>query len=275
MEQSYILVKEAAHRVGRALHALGDQSLTNQVVADIEVELAGVERAERGELSGRAKQAVLLTRADPSPLQVGAANDLLHADPLGSLRLLQEVDPAAAAVAAAHWLQAAADVAAEVADLHPARVVAEADDIEALAVQTPTLVLERLDAGETPREVVTDLIATAMITAEGKLAAPDVLVRQIGDAKEKAKQWGPGDEELLAGLMPRITPLDPQRPARDLLEDLLDGIRGSWLLYREYVELETIDDEECEDDEDIDDCGDTDFLAMLRDEAAANHERLL
>ena len=34
----------------------------------------------------------------------------------------------------------------------------------------------------------------------------------------------------------RLTTLDPRRPARDMLEDLLDGIRGCWLVYHEYAE---------------------------------------
>ncbi|WP_240522190.1 hypothetical protein [Amycolatopsis vastitatis] len=279
--QSYILVEEAAHRVGRALHVLADQALTDRVVAEVEDELAAVEQAERGDLTGRAKQAVLLTRADVSPVQVSAANDLLRQHPLGSTGLLQDVDPTAAAVAAAHWLQAAAEVASEAADCHPTQVVLEADNIEALAVETPTLVLERLDAGETPRGVVTDLIKTAMTAAEGRLADPDALVHQIEEAKQKAQRFGPGDEELLAGLMPRVTPLDPMRPAHDLLEDLLDGIRGSWLLYRECAEyddddLEDFTDDEPEDnDEDLDDHIDTAFFEAVRTEATEHQGQLL
>jgi hypothetical protein len=203
----------------------------------------------------------------------------MHEHPLGSTNLLQDVDPTAAAVAAAHWLQAAADIAAEVADCHPTTVVLEADNIEALAVETPTLVLERLDAGETPREVVTDLIRAAMTAAEGKLADPDTLVQQIEEAKQKAKRFGPGDEELLAGLMPRVTPLDPARPAHDLLEDLLDGIRGSWLLYRECADfddddLEDFTDDEAED-ENLDEQIDNEFFEAVRVKSAANQDRLL
>ncbi len=37
-------------------------------------------------------------------------------------------------------------------------------------------------------------------------------------------------------MLDRATPLDPSRPAQDLLEDLLDGIRGCWLLYGEYAD---------------------------------------
>lgn len=278
--QSYILVEEAAHRIGRALHRIGDQELVDRVAADVQQELAAVEQAELGDLSGRATQAVLLSRADASPLQVDAADDLLREHPLGSSKLFREVDPTAAAVAAAHWLQAAAEITAEIAGCTPTMVVIEADNIEALAVQTPTLVLERVKAGETPRKVVTDLVAAAMTAAEGQLPDPDGLVKAIDEARTKAEQFGPGDDELLAGLMPRVTPLDPTRPAQDLLEDLLDGIRGCWLLYREHADYGDEDlDEDFEDDESVDDQLDEqideEFFEAVRAEAAANHERLL
>ncbi|MGI5507181.1 hypothetical protein [Lentzea sp. CA-135723] len=265
--QSLVRVEEAAHRVGRAVHAIGDHELTEAVVADVEQELAAVERAERGDFSGRARQAVQLSRADASPLQVHAAHDFLHAHPLWSSKLFEEVDPTAAAVAAAHWLQAAAEVAGGVAGIDPVSVVVEADDIEALAVETPTLVLERLAAGESPRHVVVDLVAGAMIAGEGRLPDPDGLVDAIAEARARAEQYGPGDEELLAGLMPRVTPLDPARPAQDLLEDLLDGIRGCWLLYRSHADVDLDHAAEEEIDEK--------FFAAVRAEADAKRDRLL
>ncbi|GHH57935.1 hypothetical protein [Lentzea cavernae] len=270
--QSYVRVEEAAHRVGRALHAIGDQELTDAVATDVQQELAAVEQAELGDFSGRARQAVQLSRADTSPLQVNAAHDFLHAHPLWSSKLFEEVDPTAAAVAAAHWLQAAAEIAGEASGVSPASVVMEADNIEALAVETPTLVLERLIAGESPRRVVVDLVAGAMIAAEGKLPDPDGLVDAIEKARAQAEQYGPGDEELLAGLMPRVTPLDPARPAQDLLEDLLDGIRGCWLLYRSHAEL---GDDVDLDDEAADEEIDEEFFAAVRAEAEAKHDRLL
>ncbi|MFE9748226.1 hypothetical protein ACFYOT_25250 [Saccharothrix saharensis] len=146
----------------------------------------------------------------------------------------------------------------------------EADNIEALAVETPTLVLERMRNGESPREVVTRLIAAAMEVAEGNLPDPDGLVAAIEEARAKAERFGPGDPDLLAQLMPRVTPLDPTRPAQDLLEDLLDGIRGCRLLYREYVGR---DDEDL--DADFDEADDEAFFEAVRAEAAANRVRLL
>ncbi|USX56336.1 hypothetical protein [Lentzea sp. HUAS12] len=267
--QSYVLVEEAAHRVGRALHSFGDQALQDAVIAEVQEELAAVEHAELGDFSGRARQAVRLSRADASPLQVNAAHDFLHAHPLWSGRLFDEVDPTAAAVAAAHWLQVAAGIASDASGVAPASVVIEADNIESLALETPTLVLERLVAGESPRRVVVDLVAGAMTVAEGKLPDPDGLVHAIEEARTKAELFGPGDEELLAGLMPRVTPLDPARPAQDLLEDLLDGIRGCWLLYREYADYDDLDDEESGNRVD------EEFFEALREQAEDGRDRLL
>jgi hypothetical protein len=277
MIQSYVRVEEAAHRVGRALHELDDTTLTERVVADVEAELAAVEHAERGDLSGRAKQAVLLTRADASPLQVNAANVLFRTDPLGSDKLLHEVDPTAAPVAAAHWLQAAADITAEMAECDPTQVILEADDIEALAVETPTRVLERLNAGETPREVVLDLITSAMTAAEGRIADPGSLPGIIETARQWEQHSRPGEEDPHATLQPRISLLDPARPTHDLLEDLLDGIRGCLLLYREYADQDDLDDEDFDEAtaDELNEQLDTDFYAAVRAEAEANQDRLL
>lgn len=278
--QLYSPVQESAHRLGRALHDIADQNLVDQIVAEVESELAAIEQAERGELSGRARQAVELTRADASPVQVAAADALLHEEPWGPARLFTEVDPTAAAVAAAHWLQAAADVAAEVADTEPTMVVAEADDIEALAVRTPSLVLELLNDGSTPREVVTGLLGEAMKVAEGRIPNVAGLLQQVVDAEQQARQYGDRADEARDALMPdRVTPLDPSRPAQDLLEDLLDGIRGCWLLYHEYAEVpdgnELSDDPDDEEFERLDAELDQVFANAVRDEAVAHRNRLI
>ncbi|WP_267595735.1 hypothetical protein [Carbonactinospora thermoautotrophica] len=271
--RSCIAVEEYAHRVGRVLHQIGDGTLTEQVAADVAAELAAVERAERGDLSGRARQAVHLTRADASPVQVAAADTLLCENPLGDERLFTEVDATAAAVAAAHWLHAAACVVAEYAEVDPTEVVAEADTIEALAVETPTLVLECLEAGETPQEVVTGLVAEAMLAAEGRIPDLAGLLGQVAAAERYAQEYGARAGEVRHALMPeRITPLDPARPAHDLLEDLLDGLRGCWLLYREQADL---DDDPDEDEETRDTRLDEAFFDAVRAEAQARHDRLI
>jgi hypothetical protein len=234
---SYDPVEEGAHRTGRALHAIGGAGLTRLVTAEVGAELEAVERAERGDLSGRARQAVALTRADASPAQVAAADRLLHDDPLDGAALMTDVDPAAAAVAAAHWLKAAADVAAGESGLEPEGIVHEADNIEALACETPTLVLAALADGLSPHAVVTGLIQDAMTAAEGRLPALgllDALAEHIERLAPHTDLDDPGQREQFMDSL-RVTPLDPARPAPDLLEDLLAGIHGCWLVYQEYA----------------------------------------
>ena len=269
---SYILTEESAHRVGRALHEIGSTTLTTQVTAEVRAELRAVEQAELGDLSGRGKQAVVLTRADASPSQVAAADRLLHNDPLASNALMSDVDPTAAAVAAAHWLDAAATVAAEESGLEPGQVVLEADNIEALPHETPTLVLESLASGMSPHAAITGLIRRAMDIAEGNLPDIDLL----DDLSARLQRMtphidlaDPGQREQLMGSL-RLTPLDPSRPALDLLEDLLSGIHGCWLIYQESAEPSEsadcqVDAGEEEDDEDPDDA----FFEAQREELMA------
>ncbi len=258
---SYSGVVESAHRLGRTLHDIDDPTLRDTIVAEVGAEQAAIESAERGDLSGRARQAVELSRPDVSPAQVQAADDLLRADPLGSIELFTELDPASAAVAAAHWLLAAAEVAGEMAGVPATDVVVEADDIEALQVETPTLVLERLDEGESPTEVVVDLIAEAMAVHEGRVPAPWGLVARVAEIEEQARKFEVDADTraaMLAGF--RISRLDPSRPALDLLEDLLDGIRGCLLLYAAHT-----------DDPDVEAL----FTADVRLEADSDPEHLL
>lgn len=63
----------------------------------------------------------------------------------------------------------------------------------------------------------------------------------------------------------RTTPLDPMRPARDLLEDVVGGIRGCWLLYQESAEIEDEEDEDASADA---------FLDAVRTEADKTRDPL-
>ncbi|MGH3492020.1 MAG: hypothetical protein ACRDQ1_02135, partial [Sciscionella sp.] len=283
LRESLVAVTECAHRVGRALHALGHPHLTDAVVREVQGELAAIERAELGDLSGRARQAAVLSREDVSPAQVAAADALLCEDPFGGDRLFTELDPASAAVAAAHWLRAAADVAAQASDLDAVNVVAVADDIEALPHETPTVVLELMDQGASPREAVTALIRDALLVAEGLVPDAGGLVQAVQDALVQTERLHEEEglvEAVLAGI--RATPLDPSRPALDLLEDLLAGIHGCWLIYDEYSADGTpVDDEDDDvndtDDERDEDAGEADtsaFLELVRAEAAKHPDRL-
>jgi hypothetical protein len=230
LQGEYVAVEEAAHRLGRALHDAGDQGLTAQIVRQVEADLAAIAQAEGGELAGRGTQAVLLTRTDAAPSQVAAADALLRESPFGDERLYTQVEPTAAAIAAAGWLAAAAWVAATATGVAFTEVVTESDEIEPLLHESPTLVLEAIEAGAEPQDIVLDLIWGAMQAAKGRIPDLPALLRQVADAAETAAR--PGEQDLVAELLPtRTTTLDPARPALDLLEDLLSGIRGCWLLY--------------------------------------------
>lgn len=269
LRESLIAVTECGHRVGRALHGIGDPGLTDVVAREVQGELAAVARVELGDLSGRARQAVVLSREDVSPAQVAAADALLREDPFGGEQLFTDVDPASAAVAAAHWLRAAADVAAEVSDLNPVGVVAQADDIEALPHETPTVVLELMDQGASPREAVTALIRDALLVAEGLVPDAGGLVQAVEDAlvpTERLREEEGLVEAVLAGI--RATPLDPARPAPDLLEDLLAGIHGCWLIYDEYAaDGASVEDDDVDGwDEDAGEADTSAFLDLVRAE---------
>ncbi|TQS45136.1 hypothetical protein [Cryptosporangium phraense] len=241
-------VEEAAHRAGRALYYLGDQTVTDAVAADVRAELDAVERAERGDLTGRAAQAVKLSRAGFSPVQVAAAHDILTADPLRPAGL-HHLDPASAAVAAAHWLWAAARVTADTTESDSTDILVDANQIEALPYESPTQVLIDMEDGESPAAmVVTELISDAMDIAEGHTRIADELIDRLGDEPEDP-------EDLIDGFR-RLTPLDPRRPAPDLLEDLLAGIHGCWLVYEDNADFRDPDIAEDEPDE---------KLAMVRD----------
>lgn len=274
MIQSYTRVEEAAHQVGRALHTLSAAQLTARVTIDVGAELAAIEQAELGNLTERARQAVALTREDASPVQVAQASNLLHDNPFGPEALFTEIDPAAAAVAAAHWLDAAATVTAESAGLPATEVVVEADNIEALPHETPTLVLGLMAEATTPRQAVMPLIRDALRVAEGEIPDITALQQRIAAAEQLLDKRREDQSELgLDGLGLRITPLDPARPALGLLEDLLSGIRGCWLLYAE--DATELDEPEDLDDEEWQKRRTATFFAEVRAEAAAHRERLL
>ncbi|WP_446219984.1 hypothetical protein [Micromonospora sp. IBHARD004] len=271
---SYDPVEEYAHRVGRCLHAAADAVLTAAVVADVEAEIAAVERAELGNLSGRSAQAVQLTRQDASPVQVAAANQILTDDPLGADELFLNLDPTSACVAAAHWLLAAAEVASEISGTAVTEIVVEADDIEALPHATPAAVLELMEIGLSPTDAVTGMIRYAMAVAEGEAPDVDDIRDKLEEADEKAERYEGNDPEADTELMTiRLTTLDPGRPARDMLEDLLAGIRGCWLVYQEYAERPAGPEDDVSDDK-LQDEIDTAFRNEVRARAFAERRRL-
>jgi hypothetical protein len=176
-----------------------------------------------GDLAGRAVQAVGLDRADPSPVQVAAADGVLYDQPWGDLRLWTSVDPAASCVAAAHWLAAAAEVAGDAVGVMPQEVFAFVDDIEAVSVQVPSMVVAAvLDEGTAPRRVVADLLVAARKAGEGRMPDPAGLIAAVDAARDQVGRLPATERDVaLSSLLDRVTVLDPRRPGRDLLEHLL------------------------------------------------------
>jgi hypothetical protein len=245
--QSYISVEEAGHGVGRSLHQIGSTALTDIVVADVEAEIDAVERAERGDLTGRAAQAVVLTRADAPPVHVAAANVLFESDPFGPEALFREIDPTGASVAAAHWLASAAAVAAKVSGYEPETIVEIADDIEALPTETPTEVLRQIYGGSSPLDVVVDMVGAAMSVADREITDISRLAETLEEAEGIAARHSLDPSKL--GL--RLVPLDLFRPAPDMLEDLVTGIHGCFLLWSEHAPEEESDADEEETEEEM------------------------
>jgi len=231
-------IAESAHDVGRVLHELGRGDLTAAVLAEVEAEIRAIDQAERGDLTGRAAQAATLSRADASPAQVAAAEDMLAADPLGGLALLTGFDPTAAAVAASRWLHAAATAAAKQSGVAVTDVPTVAQHMDAPSPlpdeQVPTLVLELLEAGRTPSDAVTFLVRQALAVADGYV--PDLDLDELSDylhgttydPDEDAEPHGPIPDVVPA----RLTLLNPHRPARRLLDCLINGIDQCWMVYR-------------------------------------------
>lgn len=252
---SYCRVEECGNQVGRAVHALDPgPELAALIAAEVEREQAAVGAAEAGDLTGRAAQAVVLSRIGASPTQIEVAWQALLADPLGChWGLLTGFEPSAAAIAAARCLRCAAEITAEVSGVDWTDVVMEADNIEALPVLTPSTVLALLAEGGSEWDAVTGLLAEAHAVAEGKLSGLGQLASAVEQVR-RLKEAGVGDEALEL----RLTPLDPRRPAPDLLEDLLAGIDGCFLLWRE-----------CADDAGLADPGADEDLPADGDAAAA------
>ncbi|MEN3298629.1 hypothetical protein [Pseudonocardia sp.] len=202
---------DSAHEVGRAVGELGSGGLARSVAQEVEAECAAVERAVRGDLSGRGRQAVLLTRLDASPAQIAVADGFLRDVPMGSEELFTQVDGMAAATAAIPWLHAAADVTAALSGLDPVGVLEEAERTQGGDVTTAVHVLEMVEE-MSPVAVARELAGPAVLAGRGML---------LVDAHSH-------DE-------PRFTLVDPVRPARSLLESVIKGIQACFVVYSEHL----------------------------------------
>jgi hypothetical protein len=210
-------VVESAHRVGRELREVGSAGVSRAVIADVEQEMAAVEDAGRGELTSRARRAVVHTRVVPSPAQIAVADRLLHEVPMGSSRLFTEVEPSAAGIAAIHWFLAAVAVVARHADLSEAAALDEAEGVQYFDPTAPRAVLRIVtsdDLDRTPLTIGRNMLQAAVLQSQGVVLAPH----------------DPERDE------PYFTVLDPSRPARCLLDGLVGAIQALGALYATYLD---------------------------------------
>jgi hypothetical protein len=127
-------------------------------------------------------------------------------------------------------------------------------------------------------------VSGVLQVADGEVPDPLGLAEAVAELGQRAERVAPGDEDVFDAMLAevRTTPLDPSRPALDLLEDLLVGIEGCAELFAEYGDYshDDADDEhdEVTDDERADARGArirAEFIAAVREVAAAGADRLL
>lgn len=254
-------VMAPAHRVGMVLRAVSDADLTSSVIADVEAEIAAVERAELDDLTGRSKQAVQLGRPDASPLQVAAADQMLAKNPADEDELL-DLDPTSASAAAAHWLMAAAEVVSRKLGIALMDFVEQGEKIGEVHTDTTIAALEMMAWGLSPTLTVTGLIRETVAIGDGKVHDIEELEKVIDASEKLFNRHNAGDREAVETCKRlRLTTLDPRRPALSMLEDLLAGIRRCRCRCRLLAEARGDEHDEA-------------FYEEVRAEAMATRQRL-
>ncbi|MEU8354388.1 hypothetical protein AB0C27_00130 [Nonomuraea sp. NPDC048882] len=267
-------VEQSAHAVARTLRTLDSSQLTTHITTDVAAELAAIERAERGDLSERAQQATALSREDASPLQISQADRLLRDSPFGSHDLFTQVDPTAAAIAAAHWYYAAVTITAQRTGIHPVHIVASAEQHDKpLTLESLTDITTAMDAGMRARHVVMPLIRNALHVADGHLHGIQEIEQRLTAAHEiisRAHADHPEIDITPDTIYLPLTSLDPTRPAPDLLDALLHGIHICWNLYYHHHTSPTLEHPRTPHQQLR-----QEFLTATRHETSARSERLL
>ena len=230
-----------SHEVGQAMLTIGSTELTEAVVADIEAELSAIEAARAGVFAGRSAQALQLTTTRVVDVHVVAASEIF-ATGEPSLAAFEHLEPSSVAVAAAHWVYAASVVAGKAAKCHPVEVIYEADGIDGMPVLTVSAVVSQLSAGYSPHHVVASMISKAQRVATGTLYGEN----SIYDLFEESYEATPRDS-YYESFSQGVFILNPLRPALNILEDMIDGVEGAWLVYDEYTSNYSKLDETAED----------------------------
>lgn len=225
---------QVADTVGLMLHELGNRKVTEAVAGEVQAEVDGMLRADRGDFTGRARQAVSLTRLEVSPTQVEAAWQIIaNAETPWGNELFGVLDPTAACAAVADWLQGAVELAAE-------RIGVSSDEVleERIFEDIPTrisgTVLDLLAEGMSSSQAVQFLVSDAVAVSRGDLP------KDIGALLVAAEMLRQSGGAMPTEGLPRLTHLDPSRPALDMLAELLVGIFGCFVVWAGYASPEAI-----------------------------------
>ncbi|MFI5937847.1 hypothetical protein [Actinoplanes sp. NPDC051494] len=231
-----------ADRVAEAMSSLDDAELQELIIREVEEETAAVERADRGLFSGRAAQATLISRAFVLAPHLREADvrfreqvfgDVWGSGLLGSSgsRELADLDPTAAAAAAVHWFKAAVDVLSEVSGKTSEDAVMTADDSQRTSAALLLSVVRLVDSGNTPQAVATLLVSRALQFAGSSALSVRAIQEQVDYAVNESIHGVDLDDVEVT-----LSPLDPKRPALNLLEAALDGIDACRAAYDLHID---------------------------------------
>ena len=215
-------VLEAAHDVGRIVAMAPGRALRDAIVREVVAEVEAARAAERGDLSGRAQQAVDHPRPHVRDAHLAAAHALLQDEPLGPTELMTTVEPTAAGVATLRWLRAAATATATLLGHGPTDVIALAEAIEHEDLRVARNALAMLLPANSEVDVVHDLLHEAVLACRGHL----VVCPDRYEASEETDELG---HRVIT------TILDPREPGRSLVGGLIRGIQGCFRVYVDEI----------------------------------------
>ena len=120
------------------------------------------------------------------------------------------------------------------------------------------------------RSVVLDLLKVAVPGGDGAIADLPGVLAERARFEEILQRVPPDRRDATRAAEPaRTTLLDPRRPARDLLEHLLDGIASCHLIYAECAE----DDDDLDEEDDFGDSDDDEDLSDVDEEEGEDDDR--
>lgn len=198
---AYGALQRAADRL-RDATAHEEASFRLAVAAEAKEEAASVGDAEAGTYTGRAVQALALSRSEPIPSQVQAVWEHLRTGPAWDFSPLEAVDATSAAYALSFWCDAAFAIIDESVD---GELLDEADDASVSVLEVGTL-LGLIDAGLTPGDAALELIRQAKDLAQGHYPTLGIDDVELFDPREEFTD--------------RACALDTEIPAIDLVRSM-------------------------------------------------------